>query len=399
MEPEEIGSAVRNGLDRDALVADLAEWVRLETPTHDTAASAAAAALLEARWRPFGTVGIESTPAGSHVLVDVPGHARTDPAPVVLLGHSDTVWPVGTLAGPVPLRITPDAVAGPGAYDMKAGLVAMLAAVTAITEQGLPHPPLRVVIAADEEVGSGSASALVRTACAGARGVLGFESPHPDGSLKVGRLGSTRLRLRITGQESHAALDPEAGTSAIEELVDQLLDLRRAMASLAARHPGAVLYNAGAISGGGRTNVIPGAAEALVGLRLGSSAAEADVLEALAALRPHRPAARVETEILSARPAWQASAGDAGLLAAVAAVSAALGEPLTGRPAAGAADTNTTGALGVPTLDGFGPMGGGAHAASEHVMVDSLLDRIVLLATFLTQLPDAPLDRARVRRG
>ena len=378
MEPSEIGQAMRSL--RGQLVADLAGWVELESPTGDTGASAAMAARLEERWRPFGNVELLPTPAGTHVVVDVDGAGE---APVVLLGHSDTVWPVGTLAGPVPLRVEEDVVAGPGAYDMKAGLVVMLAAVEALATRGIPHRRLRVVIAADEEVGSGSATPIVRASCDGAAAVLGFESPHPDGSLKVGRLGSTRVQLRVTGREAHAALDPDAGIPAIEELLDQLLVVRTAMADIASRRPGELLYNLGAISGGGRANVVPGSAEALLGLRFGSAAAQAEAQAVLDAAMPVRPGARVEADVLSARPAWQASAADHAMLAAVAGVSAALGSPLTGRPAAGAADTNTTGALGIPTVDGFGPVGGGAHAVSEHVRIDSMLERTVLLATFL----------------
>ena len=380
METTGIGAAIRAHLDRDRLVADLVGWVRLETPSHDAAASAAIAELLAERWRRYGTVETIPTSVGTHVVAEIAG---TGPAPVVLLGHSDTVWPVGTLAGAVPLRVGADVVSGPGCYDMKAGLVIMLAAVDALTSLGLPHPPLRIVIAADEEVGSGSATPTVQAACGGAAAVLGFESPHPDGSLKVGRLGSTRLRLRVTGREAHAALDPDAGVSAIEELVDQLVSVREAMAAIASRRPGELLYNLGAVSGGGRTNVVPASAEALIGLRLGTAEAEAEANGVLADLAARRPGATVETEILSSRPAWQASASDRALLAAVGAVSAALGVPVSGLPAAGAADTNTSGSLGVPTLDGFGPIGGGAHAVGEHIRIDSLLDRIVLLTTLL----------------
>ena len=384
MEPSGIGAAVRAGLDSDRLVDELAGWVGLESPSNDVAASARIAGRLGERWQGLGDITLVPGDAGTHVLVDVGG---TGTAPVVLLGHSDTVWPAGTLAGAVPLRIDADVVAGPGAYDMKAGLVVMVAAVEALAALGLAHPPLRVVIACDEEVGSASATPLVREASAGAAAVLGFESPHPDGSLKVGRLGSTRLRLRVTGREAHAALDPEAGVSAIEELLDQLLVVRQAMASIADRRPGELLYNLGAIDGGGRTNVVPGSADALIGLRFGTAGAEAEAHEALAGLAPVRNGAVLDTEILSARPAWQASPADQALLDTIGDISTALGRPLSGRPAAGAADTNTTGALGIPTVDGFGPLGGGAHAVSEHVRIASLLDRIVLLTTYLASWP------------
>jgi glutamate carboxypeptidase len=147
-----------------------------------------------------------------------------------------------------------------------------------------------------------------------------------------------------------------------------------------------VLVNVGAISGGGRTNVVPGAAEALIGFRFATPAAEAEVMAELTGLTAVRGGAALELTVLSSRPAWQASERDQSLLALVADLAAPAGVMVSGRPASGAADTNTTGALGVPTLDGFGARGGGAHAASEHVNIDSFVERVVLLTSVLTGL-------------
>ena len=379
----QVAQRVRQLLDRPALVAELQELVRLESPSHDLAASATIATRLAEQWAPYGEVRLERGPAGTHVLIEI-APTESDAPPVLLLGHSDTVWPLGTLEGPVPLTVDDDVVHGPGAYDMKAGLVVMAAAVRALTALHLPHPPIRVLIAADEEVGSTEATPLVRGACDGVSAVFGFESPHPDGALKVGRLGSARVRLRVTGREAHAALDPESGISAIDELVDQLVHLRARLSETQLRRPGEVLVNVGAISGGGRTNVIPGTAEALIGFRFATPAAEAEVMAELTGLRVVRAGAELELTVLSSRPAWQASERDQALLALVTDLAAPAGVRVAGRPASGAADTNATGALGVPTLDGFGPRGGGAHAASEHISIDSLLERVVLLASVLT---------------
>lgn len=381
----EVTQSVRQLLDRDALVAELVELVGLESPSHDLAASATIAAWLAERWRPLGEVRLEAGPAGTHVLIEIPP-VESASAPVLLLGHSDTVWPVGTLDGAVPLVVDARTVRGPGAFDMKAGLVVMASAVQALAELTLPHPPIRVLIAADEEVGSSEATPVVRQACSGVAAVFGFESPHPDGAFKVGRLGSARVRLRVTGREAHAALDPERGISAIDELVDQLLRLRAKLAAVQARRPGEVLVNVGAISGGGRTNVIPGVADALIGFRFATAAAEAEVMAELNGLEAVRPGAELELAVLSSRPAWQASDPDQALLRRVAELAAPAGIEVAGRPAAGAADTNTTGAAGVATLDGFGPRGGGAHAVSEHVDVDSFVDRVALLVTVLAGL-------------
>ncbi len=381
----DVSQRVRRWLDREALVAELVELVELETPSHDLDASARIATVLANVWGQFGEVRLEPTLAGTHLLMDIAPVASAA-APVLLLGHSDTVWPRGTLDGPVPMKVESHTVRGPGAYDMKSGLVVMAAAVRALAALNLPHPPIRVLIAADEEVGSTAATPLVRQACTGVGAVVGFESPHPDGALKVGRLGSTRVRLEVRGREAHAALDPERGISAIEELVDQLVQLRSRMAAVQARRPGEILVNVGAISGGGRTNVVPGAAAALIGFRFLTAAAEAEVMAELTGLIPVRAGAELEVSVLSSRPAWQASAADLEFLERVAALAAPGRIEVSGRRAAGAADTNTTGALGVPTLDGFGPRGGGAHAVSEHILIDSLLERAVLLTTVLAGL-------------
>lgn len=382
---EKMVQRLRSRIDREQLVAALADWVRLETPSHDLAASAEIAERLAADWADAGAVRQESGPAGTHVVIEIPAVASAA-KPVLLLGHSDTVWPVGTLAGAVPLEITDEVVRGPGSYDMKAGLVVMRTALRILAELGLAHPPVRLLIAADEEVGSKEATPFVREAAEGVAAVFGFESPHPDGALKVGRLGSTRVRLSVVGREAHAALDPDKGISAIDELVDQLLVLRERLAAVQARRPGEILVNVGAISGGGRTNVVPGRAEALIGFRFATADAEAEVLAELQGLTAVRPGAELVVEVLSARPAWQARPGDQALLAQVAAAAAGVGLQVAGRPAPGAADTNTTGSLGVPTLDGFGPRGAGAHAVNEHIIIDSLVDRVVLLAAALVAL-------------
>ncbi|WP_258566823.1 M20/M25/M40 family metallo-hydrolase [Microbacterium sp. Se5.02b] len=319
------------------------------------------------------------TAAGVDLVIDVPGTG----APVLLIGHTDTVWPLGTLEGDVPWSVDGDVVRGPGAYDMKAGIVVMLEALRAL--QPLPldrRRAVRVVLVADEEIGSPESGPLLAERAHGAAAAIGFESPHPDGALKVGRRGSARVRLTVTGRAAHAALDPEHGISAVDELVDQLLRIREIVSDPGL--PGPVLSNVGTIAGGARTNVVPAHAAAEIGLRFTDPATEAAVLRALSALTPVRDGAIVAVDVLSARPAWQASPDDAALLDRIAAVGDGLGQRITGRPAAGAGDTNLLGALGLPTVDGFGPRGGGAHAVDEHFLGSALRERIDLLRAVLT---------------
>ena len=212
----------------------------------------------------------------------------------------------------------------------------------------------------------------------GAAAIVGLEPPHPDGSLKNGRRGVARVHVRVGGRESHAGLDPKKGVSAVDELVDQLLALRQTMPTT-----GDAGYNVGAIKGGTRANVVAGSAEAEIGLRFWATSTEQAMYKALSSLAPVRDGATVEWDVLSQRPAWPVGE-NASLVNHVLAVAARLGDQFQARPADGAGDTNITGALGIPTVDGLGPRGRGAHAYGEAVEMASILDRAALLAALMT---------------
>lgn len=359
--------------------ADVERYVRLESPSADAPRLDALLEVVAAGWeRLGGRVWTEPAPQGAHLCVEIDGAAgREAELPVLLLGHHDTVWPVGAL----PLRAADGILYGPGVYDMKGGLVVAETAVRALRASGRAHRPIRVLVVADEEVGSPTARHLVRDRATGSAAVLGFEPPHPDGGLKTARWGSTRLRLTCTGRESHAALAPDDGVSAVDELVDQLGAVRAAT-----EHREGVLCNAGTVGGGGRTNVVAGDAWCDLGLRFETPDQEADVLARLAALRPVRPGAVVRTEILGARPPWAATPMTAQLLTVATTAGEACGQSVTGRPARGGADTNLVGGLGVPVLDGFGPVGRGAHAPDEQIVISSLAERAELVTELLARL-------------
>jgi len=354
----------------------LLTYVRHETPTGDAAALDALADVLAADAATFGATARRlPLPHGDALLVEHPGAGeRAGSAPALLLGHHDTVHPVGS----VPVRVDGSRLTGPGAHDMKGGLVVVLAAWATLAATGAPARPARLLITPDEELGSPTGGPLVVQHADGAAFALGFESPHSDGALKTSRMGSTRWRVSVTGRAAHAALDPGRGVSAIDELVDQLIALR----AVADEHPD-VLVNVGILEGGGRTNVVPDAAHADVGLRFRDGAAEQAFLARLAILAPVRPSAVVTPSVVTRRPAWGPSPATDALLASVAAAGALVGQTITGRAATGAADTNLTGAAGLVSLDGFGPLGGGAHAATEHVLLPSIAERAALLAAVL----------------
>jgi len=350
-------------------------YVRQETPTGDAAALDALLTEIGHRYTELGAVvERESHPGGAHLVARFPGTAgRTDERPVLCLGHHDTVWPHGTLEW----RERDGRVFGPGVYDMKGGLVVFETAMESLRD--VPHRPVTMVVVADEEIGSPSARPLLEREAAAAVAALGFEPPHPDGALKTARRGSTRVRIEVTGRESHAALAPEDGASAIEELVDQVVALR----GIVAGFPD-VLCNVGTIGGGGRTNVVPGQAWCEVGLRFADAGSEREVLAALSGLAPVRAGTTVRSVILTNRPVWTDE--DPGLAGVLRAAAADVGQAAEGRPAAGGADTNLTGSLGVPSLDGLGPVGRGAHAPDEQIVTASLVERARLTAALLARL-------------
>ncbi|MFJ6213374.1 M20/M25/M40 family metallo-hydrolase [Streptomyces sp. NPDC092296] len=362
----------------------LAELVALESPSGDAARLDRLAAELTRGLEAAGAkVEQRAGPHGDHLVVRRDGVAAR--GHLLLLAHHDTVWPAGSLAE-LPYREHLDGTAtGAGVFDMKGSLVVLETALTLLADLGMPCAlPMVALILADEEVGSPDGGRLVAEQLAGAAAALGLEPPHPDGGLKTARRGSTRVRLAVTGREAHAGLDAALGVSAIDELTDQLLRLRQ---RIGARPGNAV--NVGRIAGGTRANVVAGHAEAELGLRFTEADAEREALRLLAELPPYRAGARISAEVLSRRPAWQPSP-DGALLAHVRRLGAGLGLRLGGGPAGGAGDSNWPGAAGVPTLDGFGPPGGGAHARGEHIRLDGLAPRAALLAAVLA----APLPRA-----
>lgn len=360
----------------------LETYVRHETPTGHPAQLNALGEVLLDRHRGLGA-RVRRVPheTGDHLVMDHPGTgSKTTAAPVLFIGHHDTVWPLGQLEAVMPWRVDDGVASGPGAYDMKGGLVVLETALELVAD--VEHPPVRVVIVADEEVGSPTSTALITQCADGVAAALGFEAPHPDGRFKVGRRGSTRLRLTIHGIEAHAAADPDKGVSAVDELVDQLIELR----SIVTATPDEVLCNVGTVWGGSRTNVVPALASADIGLRFTSAHSERTILNQIRALTPIRTGAVVHVETMSQRPTWMPNQGPSNLLEALVAAGGRLGQRVDSRPAAGAADTNTTGSMGIATVDGLGPRGAGAHAIHEQVIVSSLPERATLVGTILTLL-------------
>ncbi|MEW2289495.1 M20/M25/M40 family metallo-hydrolase [Streptomyces sp. NPDC047841] len=363
------------------------DLVTLETPSGDAGRAAVFAERL--------ATGLAATadrieqppgPDGAHLVAYWNGRGTRDDTGdgtpeghTLLVAHSDTVFPAGTVARrPFALAEDGDTVTGPGVFDMKGSLVAVELAMDLLCRTGTtPRRPVRLVVVTDEEIGSPDGSRLVARHAEGAHAVLGLEPPLPGGALKIGRRGVARVRLTVRGVSAHAGLDAALGVSAIDELVDQLAALRATAAAL----PDAAL-NVGTVSGGSRANVVADHAEAEIGLRYATHETERALLSALLEPSPVRARAALSATTLSHRPAWAMDPANP-LAAELTALASALGLDLALGTSGGAGDTNHTGALGIPTVDGLGPAGAGAHSEDERASLSSLLERAALIAAYL----------------
>lgn len=317
---------------------------------------------------------------GPHRLVRLPGR-RADAAPLLLLGHVDTVWAHGTLAR-LPWRIERGAATGPGVYDMKAGLVQTIWALRALDAAGRqPSRPLTVLWNTDEEAGSQASRALLEREGRRAAAGLVMEPSLPGGGVKTSRRGVGLLRVEVTGRAAHAGLDPERGVNAILELS------RLALEAAALSDPAAgVTVNVGLVRGGTRTNVVPAEASADLDLRMDDPEAGELLLRRLRALRPKHPDARALWSGGVNRPPLTRSGEVLRLYGAARRLAAVLDWALPEGAAGGGSDGNILAGLGVPVLDGLGPLGDGAHAEHERVVVSDLPRRAALLAALLLDL-------------
>ena len=360
-------------LDADAFLSDTADLVAIESPTADLAGCAAALARFVARAAERTGRRAELVTVGGcrHALIRPEG-----PTKVLLLGHVDTVWPLGTLAR-WPFTVDGDHVTGPGVFDMKAGLAMGLHATAAI---GCPDG-VGMLVTTDEETGSSTSQALIEEVARACDVVLVLEPSAPGGAVKHVRKGVSLYRADITGRAAHAGLEPEKGVNALMELAAQV----PAVAALADPAVGTTVTPTVATAGT-TMNTVPASAMFRIDVR----AARTDELDrlrgALAGLRPTLPGAAVAVEHLGTRPPLE-RARSAALLARHDVVRERLGIVLP-PPATsgGGSDGNFTAGVGTDTLDGLGAVGDGAHAEGEHITLQATLDGTRLLAGLLADL-------------
>ncbi|SOE04619.1 M20/M25/M40 family metallo-hydrolase [Rathayibacter rathayi] len=307
-------------------------------------------------------------------------HRGTRPF-VALLGHYDTVWPLGTTRS-WPFCVEGDRLSGPGSYDMKAGLVQMVWLVAALRHARVPHPAIRLVLSGDEEVGSAASRPFLERQCMGADAVLVFEGAIGD-AVKTARKGIGRFVIDVVGVEAHAGVEPEKGASAIHELgslIPRVLSIARAEEGTS--------VNIGVVSGGSRVNVTTARVRLELEARIRGSAEAARVESELEALAAADPRIRLEVRGSWERPVFERTASVAALYRRAERVAKRIDVPLREIAVGGASDGNLVAALGLAVLDGLGAPGEGAHARTESISIEGMLERTALAALLVASFSD-----------
>src|SRR5467141_3530639 len=376
--PKEFLRRLKQRLPR--MLATLRQFVEAESPSLERVAADRCCGLIAAAWRK-NDVRIERLKQkyrGDHLRIAYwPGNTR--PAgQLLVLGHYDTVYSSGTLRK-MPFRISRGKAYGPGIFDMKAGIVQALFALQALQGASAELRKRLVFLwTSDEEIGSESSRKLLEAEARRSDAVFVLEPPFgPRGLLKTARKGVGIAELTVHGRASHAGLAPQEGINAIHELAQQLAriekwnDLRRG-----------VTINAGIIEGGTRTNVIPERARAVLDLRALRGSDMSSLERRLHALRAIHRGARLEITGGFDRPPLERKMS-AALFARAKSLAKQMNLSLGECTVGGGSDGNFTAALGIPTLDGLGAVGDGAHSTREHILVHTMPARAALLAALL----------------
>jgi glutamate carboxypeptidase len=365
--------------ERPWLLETIEALVSLESPTTDKAAVDRCGRALAARLEAIGgrVSRLPRVDRGDHLLAEF----GCGSSQILLLGHFDTVWPVGQLER-MPLVRSNGRLHGPGVFDMKAGIAIGMLATRALLETGVSLSRRIVMLwTTDEEVGSATSRAAIEDEARRSDAVLVLEPSLPGGAVKTARKGCGEYELHVRGVAAHAGIDPSKGASAIHELarqivlVQKLQDLDRGIS-----------VNVGTISGGTRTNVVAEEARAVVDVRAPTQADAARVDAAFRALKAVDERTAVSVTGGLDRPPLERTAQVARLYQQASEVGRELGQALGEGSTGGGSDGNFTAALGVATLDGLGAIGDGAHALHEHVELESLPDRAALVAGLIARI-------------
>jgi glutamate carboxypeptidase len=360
---------------QEQIVQTIREFVEIESPSDHKPAADRMGAFLAGSFEAIGGRAQvhHSDDFADSVQIDFPGQLQVKP--ILLLGHFDTVYPLGTLAT-MPCHVAGDRMHGPGVLDMKSGIALMLYAIAALqTWHGALPRPVTVFLVSDEEVGSYSSRAITEALAKESAAVLVLEPAGPRGSVKTARKGVGEYILNVKGVAAHAGLDPGKGHSAILELarqitvVSKLNDLQRGLS-----------VNPGVIRGGTRTNVIAAEATIEIDVRIKQAKQAAALDRKFRTLKPFDKHCKLSIEGGINRMPMERTAGVAALYKKAQAIAKQIDWKLEEAAVGGGSDGNFTAGMGIPTLDGMGGDGHGAHAVHEHIVISELPRRALLLA-------------------
>lgn len=379
--PNEVSNRFKYFEDRkDQIVQTIRQLVEVESPTDNKQAVDQLGALLAGQFEALGGHAkfhrVQNF--GDHLQVDFAGARGGKPS--LLLGHLDTVYPIGTLTT-MPCRVANGRLWGPGVFDMKSGIAFMLHAIQALrtwNEDKLPRP-VTVLLVSDEEVGSDTSRVITENLAKKSAAVLVLEPSHgPKGAVKTARKGIGEYVLKVTGKAAHSGLDFEKGQSAILELAKQII----AISKLIDMKRGLTL-NVGTAQGGTRVNVIPAEASAVLDVRVARKQDALVIDRKLRALKPFNRKCKIEISGGMNRPPMERTPGVAALYKKAAELARESGWRLEEASVGGGSDGNFTAALGIATLDGLGGVGEGAHATHESIFISELPKRAALLAALI----------------
>lgn len=364
---------------QDRMIETVRELAEIESPSDNKPAVDRMAAFLSAKFEALGgrTQLHRSNDFGDSLQIDFDGRAGSaNRQPVLLLGHYDTVYPLGTLAN-MPCKVENGRLSGPGVLDMKSGIALILHAIEALQgwHGGVPRP-ITVFLVSDEEIGSRSSRKITEALAKKSAGVLVLEpAAGLRGAVKTARKGVGEYALRVKGVAAHAGLDPGKGHSAILELARQIAviaklnDLRQGLS-----------VNPGVIEGGTRTNVIAAEASVRIDVRIKSAKQAAGIDRRLRSLKPFDKHCKLEMTGGINRLPMERTAGVAALYKKARGIASQIGWELDEAAVGGGSDGNFTAGMGIPTLDGMGGVGEGAHAVHEFIVISELPRRALLLA-------------------
>jgi glutamate carboxypeptidase len=365
----------KEGWIRDAL----RELVQQESPSEDRLAVNAAMSIAERQAREEGAQAKRHRQSQFGDVLELRfGPSRTKQKPVLLLGHLDTVWPTGTLTT-MPWREADGRYWGPGVLDMKAGVVIALAALNTLREMKLARP-VTLLLNSEEEVGSPISRKITERLALESAAVLVLE-PAQGLAYKTARKGVGQYHVEVTGVGAHSGVDFERGHSAVLELA-KLVQTISGFTNLTRK----LTVNCGVIAGGTRSNVVASSAYAEVDVRIAKASDAAYVEKLFRGIKVSDPECKLTITGGINRPPMERKAGTIALFKRARAFAAELGFVLEEAATGGGSDGNFTAALGVPTLDGMGAVGDGAHAAHESVVIEHLVPRTALLAAMIASI-------------